>query len=259
MIFACLLHPCTLSLGVLAPKVAFGYDRFYYFPSESTARSESTKSTNICLAALVCAQLVLRLMENLMVLNCYSGRTVKLADFFEYLLDGVFLAQMAQSLYKIIIGMSRDSGVALGFDRWQVWWKSRRLSFFLVLYTIFVAVSTVLVLIGVCAFFGASVLGNEHSVYSNYKVHSMNDLLLLTGIAILLRPKPSGTVQRLEINHIGGEDDPEIDYHLLRAGSNEEEIRAENSENHELGELSYEMTAAAMNSSDSHSIPLTST
>ena len=104
MIFACLLHPCTLSLGVLAPKVAFGYDRFYYFPSESTARSESTKSTTICLAALVCAQLVLRLMENLMVLNCYSGRTVKLADFFEYLLDGVFLAQMAQSLYKIIIG-----------------------------------------------------------------------------------------------------------------------------------------------------------
>mmetsp|Transcript_21669 Transcript_21669/g.53765 ORF Transcript_21669/g.53765 Transcript_21669/m.53765 type:complete len:384 (+) Transcript_21669:238-1389(+) len=257
MIFACLLHPCTLSLGVLAPKVAFGYDRFYYFPSESTARSESTKSTTICLAALVCAQLVLRLMENLMVLNCFNGRTVKLADFFEYLLDGVFLAQMAQSLYKIIFDMSRDSGVAFGFDRWQVWWKSRRLSFFLVLYTIFVAVSTVLVLIGISAFFGASVLGNEHSVYSNYKVHCMNDLLLLTGIAILLRPKPSGTAQRLEINHMGGEDDdPEIDYHLLRAGSNEEEIRAEDAENYEeVRELSYEMTAATMSSSDSHSIP----
>lgn len=262
MIFACLLHPCTLSLGVLAPKAAFGYDRYYYFPSESTARSESTKNTTICLAALVCAQFVLRLMENLMVLFCFGGsrksETVKLADFFEYLLDGIFLAQMVQTLYKIIIDMSQERGVTFGFDRWQVWWKSRRLLFFFVLYTIFVAVSTVLVLIGVSAFFGASVLSNEHSVYTNYKTHIMFDLFLLTGIAILLRPRPSGSAQRLEIGDIGGEEDPEIDYHLLRAGSNEDESRDQDAEND--GEIIFELTAAAASiNSESHSVLLTST
>ncbi len=262
MIFSCLLHPCTLSLGVLAPKAAFGYDRYYYFPSESTARSESTKSTTICLAALVCAQLVLRLMENLMVLFCFGGsrksETVKLADFFEYLLDGIFLAQMVQSLYRIIMDMSHERGLTLGFNRWQVWWKSRRLRFFLVLYGIFVAISTVLVLIGASAFFGASVLSNEHSVYTNYKVHSMIDLFLLTGIAILLRPRPSETAQRLEIGDIGGDVDPEIDYQLLRTGSNEEENRMQDADNDENDiETVFEMTAAASNSSDAHSLPLT--
>lgn len=247
MILACLRHPCTLCLGVLAPKVAFGYDRYYYFPSESAARPESTKSSNLCLAALVCAQLVLRLMENLMVLFCYGGRrkseTVKLADFCEYILDFVFLVQMAQSLYKIIMGMSHDGIGRPGFNRWQAWWKSRSLLLFSITYTIFVGISVVLVLIGVSAFFGASVFNNQHFVYTNYKVHSVNDLLLLTAIAIVLRPKPIGNFQRLEDGDAEEEEDPEIDYHLLRAELNEEEVQADGGDGHEEEvEVMFEMT-----------------
>ena len=251
MIVACLRHPCTLSLGVVAPKVSFGHDRFHYFPSESTARAESTKSTTVCLVALVGAQLVLRLMENLMVLFCYGGRRkseiVKLADFFEYVLDGVFLVQMVQSLYKITLEISRDRGGTLGVNRWQAWWKSRILLIFWILYTIFVAVSTVLVLIGVSAFFNASVFGNQHFVYTNYKVHAVNDLLLLTGIAIVLRPNPIGHFHRLENNDVEGEQDPEIDYRLLRAESNEEESHADQGDDHEEERESiFEMTTAAL-------------
>jgi hypothetical protein len=262
MIIACLRHPCTLSLGVLAPKVTFGYDRYYYFPSESAARAEGTKSTTVCLVALVFAQLVLRLMENLMVLFCYGGRrkseTVKLVDFFEYVMDGVFLVQMVQSLYKITLEISRDRGGTFGFNRWQAWWKSRSLLFYWILYTIFVAVSTVLVLIGVSAFFDASVFGNQHFVYTNYKVHAVNDMLLLTGIAVVLRPKPIGHFQRLENDSVEG--DAEIDYRLLRAESNEEEGHIDEGDDHEEeGESIFEMTTAAFatNNCESNSTPTT--
>ena len=199
-----------------------------------------------------------------MVLFCFGGHrkseSVKLADFFEHLLDGVFLALMAQSLYKITAEISHDRGGTFGVDRWQVWWKSRRLLYFLVLYAIFLAVSTILVLIGVSAFFSASVLGDEHSVYTNYKVHAMNDLLLLTGIAILLRPMPVGFFQRIEDNDIDADANPDIDYHLLSAGSNQRESQAREGDNHEdEGEIFFEMTASpvANNSCYSNSTPTT--
>lgn len=253
MIFACLRHPCTLSLGVLAPRVAFGYDRYYYFPSESAARSESTtKNTTICLVSLVGAQLMLRLMENVMVLFCYGGsrnsEIVKLADLFEYLLDGVFLSQMAQAMYKIIVEISQDRGGIFAFDRWDAWWKSRRLLHFLALYMLFVTISIVLVLIGVSAFFGASILHDEHSVYSVCKVHALNDLVLLTGVAILLRPKPAKASQRLEGTGLDRVVDPEVDYHLLRTGSNEEESESHEVDNHDTEEqieIAFEMTTAS--------------
>jgi len=269
MILACLRHPFTLSLGVLAPKLAFGYDRYFYFPSESAAGAESTKSTAMCLTALVCAQFVLRLTENLMVLFCYGGRrkseTVKLADFFEYVLDGAFLVRIMYSLYKITVEISRDQytsrsgGGASGFNQWQAWWKSPSLLFFWILYTIFVAVSTVLVLIGVSAFLGASVFSNQHFVYTDYKAHTVNDLLLLTGIAIVLRPKPIGHLQRLENGNNEGEQGPDIDYHLLHAESNEEEGPADEGDDHEEeGKIIFEMTttAFATNNSDSTSTPV---
>lgn len=263
MIFACLRHPCTLSLGVLAPKVAFGYDRYYYFPSESAARSESTKNRTICLAALVCAQLVLRLMESVMTLFCFGGsrnsEIVKLADLFEYLLDGVFLSQMAQAMHKIIAEVSQDRGGVFAFDRWQVWWKSRRLLHFLMLYMFFVTVSTVLILLGISSFFGASFMRDEHSVYTVYKAHAINDLMLLAGVATLLRPKPVRASQRVESTGLDRIEDPEIDYHLLRSGSNEEESESHEADHgHEAEEveIAYEMTSASSTPCrhESHSI-----
>ncbi len=265
MVFACLRHPCTLSLGVLALRFAFGFDRYYYFPSESTIRSESTKNTTICLVALVSAQLVLRLMESVMVSFCYGGirnsEIVKLADLFEYLLDGVFLSQMAQAMYKIIVEISQDRGGVFAFDRWDAWWKSRRLLHFLVLYMIFVGISIVLVLIGVSAFFGASILHDEHSVYTVYKVHALNDLVLLSGIAVLLRPKPVRASQGLESTGLDRVEDPEVDYHLLRSGSNEDESESHEADNHDAEEveIAFEMTTASTTPRSHHSHSISTT
>jgi hypothetical protein len=230
--------------------VAFGNDHYFYLPSESAARAGGNKSSTMCLAVLVCAQLVLRLTENVMVLFCYGGRpnseTVKLADFFEYILDGVFLVQMIQSLYKITMEISNDRGGSFGFNRWQVWWKSRSLLVFWSLYSIFVAVSTVLIVIGAYAFFSASVFGNQHFVYTDYKVHAVNDLILLTGIAIVLRPLPIGHSQEAENDNVEVAQDPEINYHLLRAESNEDEVQADGDDDvEEDGEIVFEMTHTA--------------
>ena len=267
MFLACLRHPCTLSLGVLAPKVAFGSDRYYYFPSESAAGGERIKSTAMCLAALTCAQVVLRLTENLMVLFRYGGgrnsETVKLADFFEYALDGVFLFWMMYVLYKTTVEISRDEyhgrsggGGAFGQNRWQAWWKSPALFFFWILYTIFVTVSTALVLIGMSAFLGASVFSSEHFLYAGYKAHAINDLLLLTGIAIVLRPKPTGHSQSpFETSYGNGEGErgADIDYSLLLAeGNDEEEQSGDNYE--EEGEIAFEMTTAASGSTSTAAV-----
>lgn len=264
MFLACLRHPCILSLGVLAPKVAFGSDRYYYFPSQSTAAlgGESIKSIAMCLAALACAQIILRMTENLMVIFRYGGgrdsATVKLADFFEFVIDGMFLVWMVHVLWSITMELSRDeyqgrSRGPFGPSRWQAWWKSQSLFFFWVLYTIFVTVSTALILIGVSTFLGASSFNNEHFVLSVYKAHAINDLLLVTGIAIVLRPK--AIVQSQSPFHANGnsgdgaERDVDVDYSLLLAESSsndeEEDKSDDDGTRDEEGGINFEMTITA--------------
>ena len=264
MFLACLRHPCTLSLGVLAPKIAFGSDRYYYFPSNDYAvGGESIKSTAMCLAALSCAQVIVRLTDNLMILFRY--RSVKESvDFFEYVLDAIFLVWMINILYRTTIEISRDGyhghsagGGLIGQNRWLAWWKSPTLLFFWILYTIFVTVSTVLVLMGMLSFFGVSSFGTEHFMYADYKVHAINDLLLLSGIAIVLRPKPIGHSEIFD-SHVNnddeeGRDNTDIDYSLLLAESEDSNLDYNNNE--EGGEeIAFEMTSNTATSSMNETI-----
>lgn len=262
MFLACLRHPCTLSLGVLAPKVAFGSDRYYYFPSQSTTGGESIKCTAMCLAALACAQIVLRMTENLMVIFRYGGgrdsETVKLADFFDFVFEAIFLVWMIKVLYKITMEISRDEyhgrRGASGQNRWQAWWKSQSLFFFWILYTVFVTVSTALVLIGMSAFLGAPAFNSEHFMYADYKAHAVNDLLLVTGIAIVLKPKLIGQSQSPFSTDSNGGDEVErgvdVDYSLLLSENHdEEENQSGDGETYEGGEINFEMTTAT-NTSD---------
>jgi len=282
MFLACLRHPCTLSLGVLAPKIAFGSDRYYYFPSRSSAGGESIKRTAMCLAALAGTQIVLRMTENLMVMFRYGGardsETVKLEDFFEFVIDGIFLVWMVCVLYSITMELSRDeyqsrgsfsSSNSYSYSRlgplsrapWQAWWKSQSLFFVWILYTIFVTVSTSLILIGVSTFLGASFFASEHFVYALLKVHAVNDLLLVTGIAVVLRPKAiaqpqspfdtGGNGGRGAGGNVGVGVDVDVDYSLLLAeGSSEEEEEPSGGDGLVLyddgeGESNFEMTATA--------------
>lgn len=232
MFLACFRHPCTLSLGIMAPKVFFGSDRYYYFSSiDSAAGGESIKSTAIFLVALSCAQIVVRLTDSLTKIFRYgdvrNSETVKLAGL-EYVLDEIFLVWMLYVLYNTTLEISRDEyygrsgdrGGLIRQNRWQLWWKSPGLIFFWILYTIFVSVSTVLVLIGMSSFFGVS-SRTENYIYADSKVHATNDLLLLTGIAVVLRPKPIEHYQheifRSDVNNDneGGISNTDIDYSLL--------------------------------------------
>eukprot|EP00536_Pseudo-nitzschia_multiseries_P002768 jgi/Psemu1/6256/gm1.6256_g len=223
---------------------------------------ESIKSIAMCLAALACAQIILRMTENLMVIFRYGGgrdsATVKLADFFEFVIDGMFLVWMVHVLWSITMELSRDeyqgrSRGPFGPSRWQAWWKSQSLFFFWVLYTIFVTVSTALILIGVSTFLGASSFNNEHFVLSVYKAHAINDLLLVTGIAIVLRPK--AIVQSQSPFHANGnsgdgaERDVDVDYSLLLAESSsndeEEDKSDDDGTRDEEGGINFEMTITA--------------
>ena len=265
MFLACLRHPCTLSLGVLAPKIAFGSDRYYYFPSNDYAvGGESIKSTAMCLAALSCAQVIVRLTDNLMILFRY--RSVKESvDFFEYVLDAIFLVWMTNTLYRTTIEISRDGyhghsagGGLIGQNRWLAWWKSPTLLFFWILYTIFVTVSTVLVLMGMLSFFGVSSFGTEHFMYADYKVHAINDLLLLSGIAIVLRPKPIGHSEIFDsdVNNDDeeGRDNTDIDYSLLLAESEDSNLDYNNNEEEGGEEIAFEMTSNTATSSMNETI-----
>jgi len=216
----------------MAPKVFFGSDRYYYFSSiDSAAGGESIKSTAIFLVALSCAQIVVRLTDSLTKIFRYgdvrNSETVKLAGL-EYVLDEIFLVWMLYVLYNTTLEISRDEyygrsgdrGGLIRQNRWQLWWKSPGLIFFWILYTIFVSVSTVLVLIGMSSFFGVS-SRTENYIYADSKVHATNDLLLLTGIAVVLRPKPIEHYQheifRSDVNNDneGGISNTDIDYSLL--------------------------------------------
>ena len=196
LILACLRHPCTLSLGVLAPKIAFhetdeSTNLTYSINSQGRIRITergNIQSTAMCLAALSIATVVVLLAENMMVLFRYGGRSdsrsVKLADFFEIVLDGIFLGWMTMVMYQTTIQISREYGGRLA------WWKSKQLIQFWILYSIFVSIATIQTLIEFLYYVivGTSSL-SEHFIYTFYKVHGMNDLLLLTGISIFLRPR----------------------------------------------------------------------
>jgi hypothetical protein len=186
MILACLRHPCTLSLGVLAPYIAFSEGVVVPWLGPGGIRLPSgTKRTAMCLAALSCAQVVIRLTENLLLLFRYGRRdtpSIKLADFFEFVLDGVFLLWMMLNLSTATRQISRDYGGRLA------WWYSNKLIYFWVLYSIFVLVSAVQNLVGILHYVISTATLSEHYVYTFYKIHSINDLMLLSGIAILLRP-----------------------------------------------------------------------
>lgn len=245
MFLSCLRHPCTLSLGVLAPNIALGSARRYYLPSGSAAEGwgSGIKGSCMCLAALACSQLILRLSENLIVLFHYGGRrnsgTVKVADFFGYILDGIFLGWMLYTLYNTTIELSRNE---YGRDRWQAWWKSKRLIFFWVLYTVFVAVAAVLVLIGI-----RSVFIPQKLVYIHYEIHTIDDLLLLTGIAIILRPKAVGNLQIPHNGNTEGDRHEETDYSLLLAEESTFEADGRiGDDDIEEGETIFEMTPSAV-------------
>jgi hypothetical protein len=186
MILACLRHPCTLSLGVLAPCVAFSDGVVVPWLGPGGLRLPSgTKRTAMCLAALTCAQVVIRLTGNLLILFRYGRRdspSIKLADFFEFVLDGIFLFWMMLNLSTVTRQISRDYGGRFA------WWNSHKLICFWGLYSIFILVSAIQNVIGILHYIISTAALSEHFVYMFYKIHSMNDLMLLSGIAILLRP-----------------------------------------------------------------------
>jgi hypothetical protein len=184
MILACLRHPCTLSLGVLAPSVAFSNGVVVPWIGPGGIRLPSgTKRTAMCLVALSCAQVVIRLTENLLTVFRYGRRdttSIRLADFFEFVLDGVFLSWMMVNLFTATRQISRDYGGRFA------WWNSHKLIFFWVLYSAFVLVSAIQNLVGILHYVIS--IATEHFLYTFYKIHSVNDLMLFSGIAILLRP-----------------------------------------------------------------------
>ncbi|KAG7347146.1 hypothetical protein IV203_006215 [Nitzschia inconspicua] len=186
MVLACLRHPCILSLGVLAPNIAFADSVVVPWLGPAGIRLPSgTKRTAMCLAALSCAQVAVRLTENLLILFRYGKRdtpSLRLADFFEFVLDGVFLAWMALNLYTATRQISRDYGGRLA------WWRSHKLVYFWVLYSVFVVISAVQSLVGILHYVINTAMLSEHFVYTFFKINGINDLLLLSGIAILLRP-----------------------------------------------------------------------
>lgn len=190
MILACLRHPCTLSLGVLAPSIIFADNVVVPWLGPGGIRLPSgTKRTAMCLAALSCAQVVVRLTENLLILFRYGRRdtsSVRLVDFFEFVLDGVFLAWMTLNLYSATRQISRDYGGRLA------WWRTHQIVYFWILYSIFVVVSSIQSLAGILHYVISIATLSEHFVYTFYKVTGVNDLMLLSGIAILLRPTHRG-------------------------------------------------------------------
>jgi hypothetical protein len=186
LILACLRHPCTLSLGVLAPFVALSDGIVVPWLGPGGIRLPSgTKRTAMCLAALSCAQVVIRLTENLLIRFRYGRRdspSIRLADFFEFVLDGVFLSWMMLNLSTATRQISRDYGGRFA------WWNSYKLIYFWVMYSIFVLVSAMQNLVGILHYVISTLSLSERHVYTFYKIRSFNDLMLLSGIAILLRP-----------------------------------------------------------------------
>ncbi|KAL3925192.1 MAG: hypothetical protein SGARI_005887, partial [Bacillariaceae sp.] len=191
MILACLRHPCTLSLGVLAPRLAFSDSTTVPWLGSMSrgiraVSSAGIQRTSMCLAALSFAQVAVRLTENLLILFRYGRRdasSVKLADFFEFILDGIFLAWMMLNLYLVTHQISRDHGGRL------IWSWSNKLSHFWVLYAGYVVISGIQSLIGILHYVVNVLQMTEHFMFTFYKINAVSDLVLLTGIAILLRPE----------------------------------------------------------------------
>ena len=100
----------------------------------------------------------------------------------------------------------------------------------------------ILILIDILAIFGVPSFTSEHFFFGDYKAHGVNDLLLLTGIAIILRPKPIGNFRNSSL--VRHNDDSEenggadIDYSLLLGENNEEQSG---------GEIVFEMTTNSSN------------
>ncbi|KAL3925735.1 MAG: hypothetical protein SGILL_000214, partial [Bacillariaceae sp.] len=135
--------------------------------------------------ALSCAQVVVRLTENLLILFRYGRRdasTVRLADFFEFVLDGVFLAWMVYNLYNVTQQISRDFGGRM------VWSWANKLVHFWILYSMFVFISGIQSVVGILHYVVNAVALTEHYQFTFYKINAVSDIALLTGIAILLRP-----------------------------------------------------------------------
>ena len=217
MVLACFRHPCTLCLGVLAPKVSFGdgnnvIQRRWGITDERGARG--IRISTMRLAAVASAEVLLRLTENLMMLFQYDRRdpaSVRIVDVFEYTMDGIFLAWMIYSLYEATIRT-----IGLDYGRGYAWSKSSLLKHYWILYAIFVCISLIEGLVGTLHFVTHIFPISEHLKYTFYKVHGLNDLLLLTGIAFFVRPKiedtTSSTLQENELTAGLASDD---DYTLL--------------------------------------------
>jgi hypothetical protein len=202
-----------------------------------------TKRTAMCLAALSCAQVVVRLTENLLVLFRYGKRdapSLRLADFFEFVLDGVFLFWMMLNLYTATRQISRDYGGRLA------WWRSHKLVYFWALYSIFVVIAAVQSLVGIMHYVINAATLSTHYMYTFFKINGINDLALLTGIAILLRPTQQGLsnsgfygVSDGEHLHVSGSEitDDTTDYTLLLPNGSEGSI------DQQEGSIIFEMTA----------------
>lgn len=202
MVLACFRHPCTLCLGVLAPKLSFIYGPNYLVANPNLGRGtisdewgttmtgggNRTITMMMRLAGLACVQVLVRLIESLMI---QSGRmqrrdstSIKVADFVVFIMDGVFVVWMVHSLYDATfrtIGEDYGRGHALS--------KSGDLLYYWILYGIFVTVSVTESLLGALHFVTNILPVSEHFIYMFYMVHGVNDLLLLTGIAVLMRPQ----------------------------------------------------------------------
>lgn len=182
MILACLRHPCVLSLGVLAPKMAFVDSTAVPWLGPVGIRMPSgMKRTAMSLATLTIADVIVRLTENLLILFRYGRRdasSTRLADFFEFVLDGVFLAWMVHNLGSVTHQISRDYGGRI------TWWNTPKLISFWVLYSIFVFVAAIESILGIIHYVNVTSI----SAYIIHEVNGINELALLSGIAILLRP-----------------------------------------------------------------------
>lgn len=183
MVLACFRHPSTLSLGVLAPKFSFG-DGNNAIGSNGVVGDDmgagGIGKTAMRLAALSSVEVLVRLLESLL-----TSTSIKEGHFFGFVIDGIFLAWMLRTLYQATIRT-----IGQDYGRGYAWSKSRDLKHYWILYSIFVSFSLIESLVGTLQFVTNIFPVNEHSQYSIFKLHGLNDLFLLTGIAFFLRPKP---------------------------------------------------------------------
>jgi hypothetical protein len=157
------------------------------------------------LAVLSLATVIVLLTENMMVLlgGKNDSSMIKTADFLEVILDSIFLGWMTTVMYRMARNVIVSSHHFIEYTggnssrlpavmRWC--WRSlehyhhRSIIQFGILYTVFVTTAAIQTFVQFIYYVMGTKTLSEHFIYTFYKVHGANDLILLTGISIFLRP-----------------------------------------------------------------------